>query len=210
MALRAAIFDYGMVLSGPPEPEPHKNMRAITGLDYDRFESIYWADRHAYDLGQLNGLTYWPEFARRANITLTDQQIHDLIANDVVMWTTTNDAMLAWIARIQKAGLRTAVLSNMGADILRYILQEFSWLCYFDQLTWSCELGIAKPDPAIYLHTIDRLGVPANETLFLDDKAENIDAARALGLQAFQFTGFDQLRADLARTGLAASLPTID
>jgi len=45
LALRAVIFDYGMVLTGPPDPEAHDALMCITGLPLDRFESLYWANR---------------------------------------------------------------------------------------------------------------------------------------------------------------------
>jgi len=53
LALRAVVFDYGMVLTGPQDPEAHRAMVRITGLPVARFESLYWADRHAYDEGKL-------------------------------------------------------------------------------------------------------------------------------------------------------------
>jgi len=53
LGLRAVIFDYGMVLTGPPDPKAHAALLRITGLPLARFESLYWADRHAYDEGKL-------------------------------------------------------------------------------------------------------------------------------------------------------------
>jgi len=47
--------------------------------------------------------------------------------------------MLAWAGQLQEAGIRTAILSNMGPEVLRYMRQEFSWLGTFEQHTWSCE-----------------------------------------------------------------------
>ena len=95
----------------------------------------------------------------------------------------------------------------MGAELLKYMRQEFGWLGRFDHHTWSCELGIAKPDPAIYMHTCEKLGVAPPEALFLDDKPENIRAAEAVGLQAILFTDVDGLREELGRRGLLAELP---
>jgi putative hydrolase of the HAD superfamily len=74
-------------------------------------------------------------------------------------------------------------------------------------LVWSFQLGIAKPDPAIYRHTLDELGSRPEETLFIDDKRENVEAARALGIQAIQYSTVERLRADLIATGLDAELP---
>ncbi len=53
MALRAVIFDYGMVLTGAPDTDAHDAMIRITGLSPEHFEALYWADRHAYDEGKL-------------------------------------------------------------------------------------------------------------------------------------------------------------
>ena len=85
--------------------------------------------------------------------------------------------------------------------------REFTWIHNFDVQVWSYLLGIAKPDPAIYLYTLNELGVRPEESLFLDDKQVNIDAALALGMQALQFSNVEQLRADLIAVGLDAEVP---
>ncbi|MGD0369482.1 MAG: HAD family phosphatase [Acidobacteriaceae bacterium] len=204
--IRAVIFDYGEVLC-TQDRAAHQRLIALTGLGHDTFERLYWRDRRDYDLGHLDGPGYWAKFARDSGRTFTPGQIDDLIANDVLMWISLNPPMLAWAAALQHAGFFTAILSNMGPDVLRTMLQEFAWLANFNQLTWSCELGIAKPDPAIYAFTCDRLGVRPDEALFLDDKIENIRGAEAFGLHALQFSNIAQLRHDLAARGLLAQLP---
>jgi FMN phosphatase YigB (HAD superfamily) len=66
---------------------------------------------------------------------------------------------------------------------------------------------MAKPDPAIYRHVLKELGTQPEETLFLDDKLVNVEAAEALGIKAIQFSTVDRLRADLIGAGLDAELP---
>lgn len=207
MALRAVIFDYGMVLSTAQEPSAYNNLALITGLDHASLDQHYWRYRHAYDLGHLNGVSYWQSIARDAGIALTSTQIERLIENDVLMWSTLNEQMLSWVYAVQDAGFRIGILSNMGEELLKYMRQEFGWLGRFDHHTWSCELGIAKPDPAIYLHTCDKLGVAPGEALFLDDKLENIKAAESVGIEAIQFSTVDALREELGLRGLLAVLP---
>jgi putative hydrolase of the HAD superfamily len=126
---------------------------------------------------------------------------------DVRLWTAENPAMLAWQLQLKERGLKTAILSNMGDSVLESIEREFNWIHRFDVLVWSFQLGIAKPDPAIYRHTLDELGSRPEETLFIDDKRENVEAARALGIQAIQYSTVERLRADLIATGLDAELP---
>lgn len=207
MALRAVIFDYGMVLTGPPNAEAHDALVRITGLPQERFEDLYWADRHAYDEGKLTGITFWQKFLSDAGLDNSPAKVQELNRRDARMWTTQDPVMLAWQLELKQRGLLTAILSNMGDSVLENMMREFDWLDRFDVLVWSYQLGIAKPDPAIYQHTIRKLGASARETLFIDDKLVNIEAARALGMTAIQFSTVERLRHELVTAGLDAVLP---
>ncbi len=207
MSLRAVIFDYGMVLTGQPNANAHDAMVRITGLPRDQFETVYWADRHAYDEGKLTGLQFWQNLVRDAKLNLDAAAIDELNVWDARMWTTQNPAMLAWQMKLKQHGIRTAILSNMGDTVLASIQREFDWLPRFDVLIWSFEHKMAKPDAAIYRLTLDKLGTRPEETLFIDDKEANIDAARDLGLLAIQFSTIEKLREDLIASGLDKYLP---
>ncbi len=207
MALRAVIFDFGMVLTGTPNQEAHDAMVRLTGLPAERFESLYWADRHAYDEGKLTGITFWQKLLHDAQLDLGPNAVHELNQLDARMWTTQNPAMVAWQLSLKQHGLRTAILSNMGDSVLESIQREFKWLEQFDALVWSYQLRIAKPDPQIYLHTLQKLGTRPEETLFLDDKKVNVEAAIALGMKSLEFSTIERLRAELIATGLDSELP---
>lgn len=207
MAIRGVIFDYGMVLSNAQEPAAHQRLLEITGLPYAAFEEHYWRYRHAYDLGEMTGPEYWRKIKADTGITLTPEQIEELVEQDVLMWATLNEEMLAWVAALQDRGMRTAILSNMGEEMMRYVRQEFAWLQHFTHHTFSCELKIAKPDPSIYTYTCKKLGVEPGEALFLDDKPVNIEAARNLGLHAIQFRNVTQLRHELEAQNLLPGWP---
>lgn len=207
MALRALIFDYGMVLTGPPDAEAHDAMLRITGLPIDRFESLYWTDRHAYDEGKLSGIAFWQKLIRDAKLDLGPSAVEELNDCDARMWTTQNPAMVAWQLRLKDHGIRTAILSNMGDSVLDSIKRKFAWISHFDVLVWSYQLHMAKPDPEIYLYTLQQLGTRPDETLFLDDKQVNIDAALDLGMKALLFSNVETLRRDLAAAGLDGELP---
>ncbi|HEV2323525.1 MAG TPA: HAD family phosphatase [Terracidiphilus sp.] len=207
MALRAVIFDFGMVLTGLPDAKAHDELLRITGLDAERFEHFYWADRHAYDEGKLTGLGFWQKLVRDAGLSLPDSTIEELNRWDARMWTTVDPAMLAWHAKVKETGVLTAILSNMGDSVLENIEREFDWLSSFDALVWSYQLGVAKPDPAIYQYTLKQLGTAAGDTLFIDDKPVNVEAARALGMQALVYTTLAKLRYDLLDQGLSPGLP---
>jgi putative hydrolase of the HAD superfamily len=197
-----------MVLTAGQDMEAHAELLRITGLPLEQFESLYWADRHAYDEGKLSGITFWQKFIRDAGLDQLNQTaIETLNQVDARMWTTQNPAMLAWQQALKARGLLTGILSNMGDHVLENIEREFDWIHRFDALVWSFQLGMAKPDPAIYHAVLSKLGTDPAETLFIDDKQVNIEAARSLGMCAIQFTDVAQLRQDLITTGLDRELP---
>jgi putative hydrolase of the HAD superfamily len=207
LALRAVVFDYGMVLTGPQDPEAHAALLRITGLDLERFELLYWADRHAYDEGKLTGLAFWQKLLREAGLDFGPDTVEELNQLDARMWTTQNPLMLDWQLKLKERGILTGILSNMGDNVLANMKREFDWLPRFNVLVWSFQLLMAKPDPAIYHHVLKELGTTPEETLFLDDKLVNIQAAQALGIRAIQFSNIENLRADLIAAGLDAELP---
>lgn len=209
MPLRAVIFDYGLVLSGPAVPAARERLLELTGLPAPTFDTHYWKYRWDYDRGTLNGPSYWQSIARDTGISLSDERISAIVEQDVRLWASVNPVMVEWVARVQDAGLKTAILSNMGADLLAYMRQNFRWLDAFDHHTWSCELDMVKPEPAIYTHTLQALGVAPHEALFLDDRTENVEAAHRVGLHALLFTDAPKLARDLENSQWAGSLPPV-
>jgi putative hydrolase of the HAD superfamily len=184
-------------------------MMRITGLSSELFERHYWADRHAYDEGKLNGITFWQKLVRDAGLgeKLGEPEIAELNRWDAWHWTTVDPAMLDWQQQLKARGILTGVLSNMGDTVMENIVREFAWLDRFDALVWSWQLGIAKPDPEIYRQILRRMNLEAGEALFLDDKQVNIDAALAVGMKALLFTTVEQLRVDLVAAGYDRALP---
>jgi putative hydrolase of the HAD superfamily len=142
-----------------------------------------------------------------AGLALDDATIAELALWDGRMWTTQNDVMLAWQQMLKQRGILTAILSNMGDTVLANMQRELNWLDRFDVQVWSYQLRMAKPDEAIYRHVLKQLGTRPEETLFIDDKQVNIDAAHAVGMKGVLFTNVDQLRVDLISLGLGKELP---
>ena len=207
LALRAVIFDYGKVLTGPPDPAAYAELQRITGLSADSLDRVYWKDRRAYDEGKLTGIRFWRKVVSDAGLDLSDSAIEELNLWDARMWTRADPAMLAWQLAIKRRGLLTAIVSNMGDAVHEHMERELDWLSRFDLLVWSYQLGVAKPDPAIYFFALERLGTRPEETLFLDDKPENVAAAVELGMRGLVFSTVEILREDLAGLGPDSELP---
>lgn len=195
--IQAVLFDYGLVLSGPPDPLAWQRMQTVLSTNDPEFHDAYWRHRHNYDLGVLDGHTYWRAVAADLNRSLDAEQHGALIRADVDLWTQPNQPMIDWAQALQIAGTRTAILSNIGDAMETGITQRFPWLARFAHHTFSHRLRIAKPDERIYRHTIAALEVAPEEALFIDDRIENINAARAVGINAIQYLSHDAFLREL-------------
>ncbi len=185
-SLRAVIFDYGKVLSLPPSDADWVALAAAAGVPYEKFAGLYWGHRDAYDRREVNAAEYWALVAGR---TLAENELTELIAMDDAQWTKENPEMVALSRELREAGVKTAVLSNMQADMLKVLRSKFRWLDEFGVQMYSCEVGMVKPTPELYLECTRRLGVEPKQSLFLDDKQPNIDGAEKAGLHALLFHG---------------------
>jgi putative hydrolase of the HAD superfamily len=195
--VEAIIFDYGDVLCLRPTPEDIAGSAHILGISADLFSKLWGRNRDLYDRGDLSAETYWRKFAEDVGTTLDEAQLRELYERDIAMWSRLNHDMLAWLAALASAGLKTAVLSNMHMGMVQHARRTFQFLRRVSFTTFSAEVRLIKPDPAIYEHCLRGLGVPPSDSLFIDDRDINIEAARALGIHAVQFQSLAQLRNEL-------------
>ena len=186
--IQAVLFDYGLVLSGPPDPTAWAAMQSILQAKDPAFHEAYWRPRHDYDRGTLSGPDYWHQVAAELGHPLTAPELDQLLDADITLWTQPNQPMIDWAAQLQAAGIRTGILSNLGDAMETGILARLPWLKDFHHHTFSHRLLTAKPDPTIYTHAAQGLGVSPANILFLDDRADNIQAAHESGMQAIQYT----------------------
>jgi 2-haloacid dehalogenase len=98
--------------------------------------------------------------------------------------------------------LRVYVLSNFSGDLFRTARPRFAFLEWFDGLLISGDEGVIKPDPEVFEVLIDRFDLEPASTIFIDDRRENVEAARAAGLLGIHHISADDLRARLRAFGV--------
>jgi len=126
-----------------------------------------------------------------------------MMRREVDFWGRFDDRVLSWARDLRSSGLRTGILSNLPRTLGERLRSEEGFLDHFDQVTFSYELGVIKPEALIYQHAIAGLGVEAGEALFLDDRPENVEGALAVGMQAVVFDSWEGfLERDCLRYGL--------
>lgn len=123
------------------------------------------------------------------------------------LWThvTPDPAMLALVDATRRTGATVALATNQQPHRLNYMKETLGYSEQFDHLFVSCEMGVAKPAADFFLQIVERLDQQPGRLLFIDDNADNVSAAREVGLNAVLFhlrEGPDQLATLLGKHGI--------
>ena len=197
MRLKAIVFDFGGVLCFHPPDRQIRELAELCGLSREQFLEHYWGLRHAYDRGDFEPHEYWSKIGDATGRTYSSDQIEEFRRRDVNFWVNLDTRMMRWAAQVRASGIRTAVLSNLPRDLGEHLRNGMRLTESFDHHSFSYELRSAKPDAPIYRHAVGGLAVEPREALFLDDKIENIEGARAAGLHAIHFDSPARLSVNL-------------
>ncbi len=196
-AISAVIIDFGGVFTDALEPAKAQQFEQEFGLQPGTLEEALFGGQLWEDVsqGKIGEAAYWEglcaSFPRPA-----------VGARAAALWSFVFDVtglrpeMREFTQELRSRGLKLALLSNAGLS-LRAVLQTWELVPLFDCVVISAEVGMRKPDPAIFRHAADCLEVPAASCLFVDDREGNVNAALELGMQAIRFESLPQLRAAL-------------
>ena len=116
-----------------------------------------------------------------------------------ILWNASLDEDVQMTALLQELRQQFPLylLSNINDSHFTFIESNFNVSRHFNELILSHEVGYVKPEPEIYHEVLKRSGMKPEHCLFVDDLQPNIEGAQSVGLNAFQFTGFDDLRVKL-------------
>jgi putative hydrolase of the HAD superfamily len=199
--IKAVIFDYGQVLAYRAATEGFARMAEMFNVGVEPFIELWENSRGPYDRGDLTAEQYWLSLAAQTKSSIDQRQIETLREIEVDIWAHPIPDMLDWLRQLHAAGIKTALISNMPHDLIKYVRSNFDWMEIFAFKTFSAEVRLIKPDAEIYESTLKSLGISAKEALFIDDKEPNVAAARKLGMLGIQFRTVAQLRSELEKIG---------
>ncbi|MFD3373807.1 MULTISPECIES: HAD family hydrolase [unclassified Streptomyces] len=192
------VWDLGGVLA----PSGRALAALAEALDVPESELAdpYWMHRDAYDLGAAPG-AYWQRIAEALGRPLDAGWVERLDRIDTDCWATLDSDAETLLDQLSERGTPLGVLSNAPGSLARAI-RRAPWSGRFETLVFSSDLGLMKPDPLVYRAADERLGRPASEVVFFDDRPENVVAARSHGWRAHVWTGGEAAAAVLAREGV--------
>lgn len=200
--IEAIIFDLGGVLIQVYEEGRFRDLEARWGLLPGQLAEILWGspDHRLAEVGAITDAEYWRRIAPRLGLR-TIEAVR-AFQQDVYGPVVVNVSMVDLVRRL-RGSYRTALLSN-ASDVVTpaFIAERYGFGGLFDVEIVSALVGLAKPDPAIYRLTLERLGTTPETTVFVDDNRPNVDAAAALGIRAVHFTEYEALVAELEQWGV--------
>lgn len=194
--IKAIIFDFGgPIMTWDDEPvyrkhEDHRN------LERDTLKKLLTDYLVGGAQGKYDSLQHYME-TERPSISMTTEEVNEVLdeANATMRIIPEQIEYIQELKKKYKIGL----LSNFTTGLPEFLKDVFNIYHLFDAVVSSYEVKVAKPDPRIYEHALEQLGVRAEEAVFTDDKEENVRAAEAIGMKGIVFVTFPQFRSDLEK-----------
>lgn len=198
--IKNVIFDIGAVLV---DWNPRYYYRTVMNDDaeIERFlgEICTFEWNHTLDLGRP-----WEDAKAELMVKYPEHEamIDAYWHNWLEMFSGPIHETVDILMELKRRGYPLYALSNWNDVKFTIALKEFPFLRLFDGRIVSGEVKLAKPDHRIYQLLLDTYRLNPRESLFIDDRQENIEAARALGIEAVQFLSPRQLEHDLMQYGI--------
>ena len=192
----------GVLLTNGWDREQRARVLTSLGVDVAAYEAVHEAENWFWERGLMTAEEFFHRTVIAPNpaLSLTFETLWPAVCAESKVLHVECFALLRSLRDVP--GVRLATLNNESRELNEHRLGAFGLRECFDFLVCSGYVGEMKPAPAIYLAAIDISGRPAKTGLFIDDKAENCEAARASGMQAIHFQTPAQLVRELQQNGV--------
>jgi 2-haloacid dehalogenase len=196
----AVVFDLGGVLI---DWDPRHLYRSLFADEAEMERFLAEVTTPAWNLEQDRGRTFADGIAE---LVRDHPDRRELIEAFWQRWPETLGGPLPGtvelLAALRTTGVRLLALTNWSAETFPIGVARYPFLAWFEAVIVSGEVGLVKPDPAIFRLLIERHGIAPASTVFIDDSPANIATASALGFVTIPFSDAPALGSELVRLGL--------
>jgi putative hydrolase of the HAD superfamily len=199
--IRAFVFDLGNVLIRILPERIFQSWGEQSGLDWREIHARFRFDEvhDAFERGEVAPAQFLAHIRQTYDLPLTDAQLEQgwnaIFVGEVPGVTG--------LIRALKSHYRVVALSNTNAIHVPFFKAAYEeTLRDLEYVFASNEIGTRKPEAQAYQTVMDYLQMRPEELVFLDDNAANVRAARAIGMQAIEFTAVDEALAELRKIGI--------
>lgn len=194
--IEAAIFDVGQVLHSY-DPKPiHQDIIKTLGITHEDFKKNWNDLTIQLELGVILEEEYWEKFKIQTEST-AQLPNESLLLRKYHVGFKVSDEVISIVKSIKNNKIKVAILSNSIEPHYQYN-KKAGLYDDFSVQVFSHMVGLRKPDPKVYELVLNRLGMNNNNNaLFIDDRAENVEAAIKMGIYGHLFINATALKADL-------------
>ncbi len=192
--IRAVLFDFGGVVLRTEYQAPREYLAERLNMTYEDLSKIVFEGESGRlaSVGAITTDEHWAAVVRRLGQppSETGKIREEFFAGDVI------DRSLVDYIRSLRHRCKTGMISNGWADLREYVVRN-QVDDAFDVMVISAEVGVLKPEPRIYQVALEKLGLDARESAFVDDTIGNIEAAGHLGMRGILFRNQEQARREV-------------
>jgi putative hydrolase of the HAD superfamily len=194
MPIRVVFFDFGGVLMRTEHQAPRQHLAESLNMEYEDLERVIFGSPTARQatVGEISEEEHWKAVMQKLRLPedQTSRVKDEFFGGDLF------DPTMLDFLRVTHPECRLGLISNAWSGLRAY-LAERKLAEPFEQLIVSAEVGVAKPDARIFQIALEKMNVPAAEVVFMDDFIENVEGARAAGMQAVHFKSQDEALKEL-------------
>ncbi|MBM3813684.1 MAG: HAD family phosphatase [Acidimicrobiia bacterium] len=199
--IKTVIFDLGGVIVPLDFSRAYRRMSELTSLGEDEVRGRIWGTDigSRLECGQISARQFVDELGEMLDSKLDYEEFCELWSSIFFPETLIPESLLEAV----KSRHRLLLLSNTNVMHFEMIRANYGLLRHFDHYVLSYEVGAVKPSPRIFEAAIEHARCEPGECFFTDDVQAFVDGARAAGIDAVQFQGYEQLRASMRERGIA-------
>ena len=191
--IKSIIFDWGGVLIEDPTPGLMQYCAQILNASIEEYEKAYRKHSEDFQKNLISEDTFWDIICRELNIS--KPKVRSLWADAFEAAYIPRKEMFILAAELKKS-YKTTVLSNTEVPAMQYFYR--SGYDMFDVAVFSCAEGTVKPERKIFEIALAKLGCMPEQSVFIDDNPEFINAAKEHGLHTILFESTEKIKNKLA------------
>jgi epoxide hydrolase-like predicted phosphatase len=202
--IQAIVFDFGGVIVEANRNEVIRFIVAEFKVTEQEAKDVLVKFK-SYWINGGNEKEFWENYAQEKEIILPKdwfQQWHSTLLHSL----KEIPGIIEIIQGLKKQGFIIALLSNVRKEQAEYI-RSLGYYDLFQPALLSYEMGCEKPDPRIFQILLSELNLSPDVCLFIDDKKENVEAAKTLGIDSIQFFNVQLFKEELTQRNISFSLP---
>lgn len=200
MKIEALLFDLGKVLIDFDFETGVQALHASCSISREQLEEVLWDEMwiRRYERGEISTAEFHSYLCDTAGVTMNLTEFRQTWSSVFLPGLIVSENLVASLKRKYPM----IIVSNTNEAHIDFVRSEYTILDYFDHHVFSYKVGSLKPDAKIFEHAIAVSGRRPETLFFIDDREENVSAARQLGIRAHQFTSESRLVEALQDAGV--------